>query len=341
MGERVLVTGIAGFIGFHTAQTLLEKGISVVGIDNLNDYYDPILKLARLKELGIEVKLEDANKKWYHNGGLSFYRGDISHKDDLNKLYNKKTFDSVIHLAAQAGVRYSIENPDVYIESNIVGFFNVLEFCRHQGIKTLTYASSSSVYGDASQQPFSEEERCDKPISLYAATKRSNELMAYTYSHLYGVNNVGLRLFTVYGPWGRPDMAPIIFAKAALEEQTIQVFNNGNQLRDFTYIDDIVEGIVRVHEQNFKLRNKDGGYAKVMNIGNGKPISLMSFIDAVERFTEKVLSKEYVEAQSGDVSITYADTSLLEQFTGYKPKVTVDQGMKKFIDWYVEYRNKN
>ncbi len=336
MGERVLVTGIAGFIGFHTARTLLEKGVSVVGIDNLNDYYDPTLKLARLKELGLEVKLEDTDK-WYHNGKLSFYRGDISEKDDLQKLYKEKPFDSVIHLAAQAGVRYSIENPDVYIESNIIGFFNILELCRHERIKTLTYASSSSVYGNDSQQPFSEEERCDRPISLYAATKRSNELMAYTYSHLYHLNVLGLRFFTVYGPWGRPDMAPILFAKAAFDEKPIRVFNNGNQSRDFTYIDDIVTGIIRAHEENLKVQNNDLGTAQVMNIGNGSPVALMDFIAAIEHSTGKTLEKQFVEAQPGDVSVTYADTELLVEYTGHSPLVGIEEGVGHFIKWFKQY----
>ncbi len=333
--KKVLVTGIAGFIGYHTAKKLINSGVGVVGIDNLNDYYDPNLKIARLKQLGIDYQ-SGKSDKWYESSRVNFYKGDIALKDDLKEVYDKYAFDSVIHLAAQAGVRYSIENPDVYIESNVIGFFNILELCRSKGIRTLTYASSSSVYGIDSKQPFSENEKCDKPISLYAATKRSNELMAHTYAHLYKLNVLGLRFFTVYGPWGRPDMAPILFARAAYEGSTINVFNKGNQSRDFTYVDDIVQGVLLAHQQN-KAQTNMSGNADIMNIGNGNPVTLMDFIGAIEKHTGKELDKKYVEAQPGDVSVTYADTNKLTQSTGYTPLVDVDNGVKYFIDWYQEY----
>ncbi len=334
----ILVTGIAGFIGFHTAQYLLKEGRKVIGIDNINDYYDPRLKYSRLEELGVRTNPESFKLEFISsNPDLVFYKGSISDKDLLVKIASENQIDSVIHLAAQAGVRYSIDNPEVYIDSNITGFFNILELCRHEGIKTLTYASSSSVYGNDSRQPFSEDQPCDKPISLYAATKRSNELMAYTYAHLYGINMIGLRFFTVYGPWGRPDMAPMLFAKAAFEGKPIKVFNNGNQSRDFTYVDDIVNGLIKAHQVN--LESDGQGDFSVMNIGNGSPVQLMDFIECIEEATGHKLERVFLEAQPGDVAITYANTQKLNATTKYKPKKSIREGIEEFVAWYRHFYN--
>lgn len=330
---KILVTGAAGFIGFHLSNTLLKKGYEVVGLDNINDYYSQQLKYDRLKELGISVIIAGRVQHQSVNNPFTFIKGDLEDISLWENYIKPQGVTHIIHLAAQAGVRYSLENPRAYVSSNISGFLNVLEFCREQKINHLIYASSSSVYGMNSQQPFSETERCDNPVSLYAATKRANEMMAFTYHHLFGINSMGLRFFTVYGPWGRPDMAPILFAKAAYGGKPIKVFNHGNQSRDFTYIDDIINGIIAVYEK--KEEAVKG--AQVCNIGNGSPVDLMGFIQAIEKETGIELKKEYTDAQPGDVAITFADTSKLSKEVDYKPKVNISEGVKNFIDWYKKY----
>jgi UDP-glucuronate 4-epimerase len=331
---KVLVTGAAGFIGMHTAIRLLDLGHSVVGIDNINEYYDVRLKHARLNELG-------------DKDGFLFQRLDISDQPALTALFANEKFDFVIHLAAQAGVRYSITNPSSYIQSNLVGFANILECCRNHSIQHFVYASSSSVYGSNKKSPFCEHDSADHPISLYAATKRSNELMAHSYSHLYGLPTTGLRFFTVYGPWGRPDMAPFLFLKAALEGKPIKVFNNGNMQRDFTYIDDVIDGVVlsleKPPERNTfadttspNPSESDAPY-KVFNIGRSNPMPLMDFISSLEASIGTAIEKIYLPMQDGDVSSTYADTSRLHQWTGFQPKTSVNEGVSKFVDWYKSF----
>ena len=331
---RILVTGAAGFIGFHLSNTLLKRGCEVVGLDNINDYYIQQLKYDRLKELGIYNIVESEVNYKSDLGPFTFLKGDLEDTSFWENHIKPQGITHIIHLAAQAGVRYSLENPWAYVSANISGFLNVLEFCREQKINHLIYASSSSVYGMNSKQPFSESERCDNPVSLYAATKRANEIMAYTYHHLFGINSMGLRFFTVYGPWGRPDMAPMLFTKAAFEGKPIKVFNNGNQSRDFTYVDDIINGIIAVHEKNKEVVRG----AQVCNIGNGSPVDLMEFIQAIEKETGIELNKEFIEAQPGDVAITFADTSKLSLLVDYKPKVKIVDGVREFIDWYKKYQ---
>lgn len=333
MGNKILVTGAAGFIGFHLCKHLIHKGYQVVGLDNLNSYYDVQLKCDRLKELGINLVSTSIGQRLQSSSG--------QFEIFVNHLENESIWDElattgvnqIIHLAAQAGVRYSLENPKSYISSNVSGFLNVLEFCRSQQIKHLLYASSSSVYGMESEQPFTETEACNKPISLYAATKRANELMAYTYHHLYGINAIGLRFFTVYGPWGRPDMAPMIFANAAYADKAIKVFNYGNQSRDFTYIDDIVNGVVEL----FENRNDLVKGAEVCNIGNGSPVPLMDFIDSMEKAIGKPIEKHLIEAQPGDVKVTFANTEKLRTLTGYQAKTSINDGVDRFMEWYKGY----
>lgn len=330
---KVLVTGAAGFIGFHLSKKLLVEGYQVIGVDNLNDYYDPNLKLGRLKELGIfGVDLESTKIKAYNSEGLTFLKSDIVDDALWKLLAEKYQIDSIIHLAAQAGVRYSLENPKAYIKSNVEGFLNVLEFCRHQEIQHLIYASSSSVYGMDSKQPYQEDEACNKPVSLYAATKRSNELMASTYHHLYGIKSMGLRFFTVYGPWGRPDMAPYLFTKAAFGGKTIKVFNHGNQKRDFTYIDDIINGMLNIFKQKEKIEG-----AEICNIGQGNPVALMDFIESIEYTTEKELEKEFVDAQAGDVTVTFCDIGKLEVNYKYRPQIDLHSGIENFVFWFKDY----
>ena len=333
--KKILVTGSAGFIGFHLVKVLLTRGDVVVGIDNINDYYDVNLKYARLSECGIskdsiiEGQLQQSSvfPTYY------FQKLDLVDLKGLNKLFESEKFDIVVNLAAQAGVRYSIENPHAYVQSNLVGFVNILECCRHHQIKHLVYASSSSVYGNNKKVPFSEDDCVDYPVSLYAATKKANELMAHTYSHLYQLPTTGFRFFTVYGPWGRPDMAPMLFAKAIMNGKPIKVFNNGNLMRDFTYIDDIVEGVARVID-NIPNAKEEYPYYKIFNLGNSQPISLMDFICTMEGAIGKKAVFEMYPMQKGDVKITYADTTALERDFNYMPSISLAEGMRCFIKWY-------
>lgn len=330
---KILVTGAAGFIGFHLSQKLLELGHTVVGIDNINDYYDVNLKYARLKELGVERKSAEVYYKEITSSTsekFKFIRLNLEDKKELFQLFTTESFDVVCNLAAQAGVRYSIENPNAYIQSNIVGFLNILESCRHHEIKHLVYASSSSVYGMNKKVPFSEEDIVDNPVSLYAATKKSNELMAHTYSYLYKIPTTGLRFFTVYGPWGRPDMAPILFADAILNDRPIKVFNNGDMERDFTYIDDIVEGVKRVIEKPVEERD----LYKVYNIGNNDSVKLLEFITQIETSIGKEATKEMLPMQMGDVKKTWANVDGLIKDYNYSPNTSLSKGIKEFINWF-------
>jgi UDP-glucuronate 4-epimerase len=332
--NRVIITGAAGFIGFHLSMRLLKNGCHVTGIDNLNSYYDVKLKEARLEKL---TSFEN----------FSFYKMDISDKKSLEAIFNNTKYDVVVNLAAQAGVRYSIKNPHAYVDSNIVGFVNLLEACRHNDVKHLVFASSSSVYGANTKMPFSVHNNVDHPVSLYAATKKANELMAHAYSHLYGMACTGLRFFTVYGPWGRPDMALFLFTKAILEEKPIKIFNHGRMQRDFTYIDDITEGVVRIMarlpepDPTWNGDNPDPGtsYAryKIYNIGNNNPVELMEFIGVIEKVLGKKAKKEFLDLQPGDVPATYADIDDLIKDVGFKPETTIETGIKQFILWYNDY----
>jgi UDP-glucuronate 4-epimerase len=331
---KILVTGTAGFIGYHLAKKLLERGDEVVGIDNINDYYDVNLKYGRLKELGIDqAKIEENHPV---TSTLfpkhTFIKLDLADKEQMETLFQREKFDAVCNLAAQAGVRYSLENPHAYIDSNIQGFMNILEGCRQNGIKNLSYASSSSVYGLNKKQPFKISDQVDQPISIYAATKKSNELMAHTYSHLFGISTTGLRFFTVYGPWGRPDMAPMLFSDAILNNRAIKVFNQGDMSRDFTYIDDIVDGCIKVIDNP----NTEELY-QIYNIGNNAPVQLMDFIKALENALGKEAMKEYLPMQPGDVKSTYADVSGLIDNFGYKPNTSIQNGVDHFSKWYQEF----
>lgn len=330
---RILVTGAAGFIGFHTAKRFLEEGHSVVGIDSINSYYDPELKFARLNELGIGRQAETWGTP-VQSGRypeFSFIRMKLEDRAAMESLFKEGCFDRVIHLAAQAGVRYSLDHPHEYIDSNIVGFLNILEGCRHGKVEHLVYASSSSVYGNSNEFPFKESANVDYPISLYAATKKSNELMAYTYSHLYGLKTTGLRFFTVYGPWGRPDMAYFKFTKAILEGKPISVYNQGDLYRDFTYIDDIVEGISRI------VQKAQGETYKIFNIGNNNPIQLNHYIQVLEKVLGKKAMINYEPMQPGDVYRTGADISTLEHSVDWKPSTDISVGLTSFFEWYVQY----
>ena len=331
---NILVTGSAGFIGSHLAQKLLEREDTVIGIDNHNDYYDIKLK-------------EDRLNQFIDNKNYSHYRCDIADKNEIEKIFKEHKPKKVINLAAQAGVRYSIENPHSYIDSNIVGFTNILEACRHNKVSHLVYASSSSVYGANTKMPFSIHDNVDHPLSLYAASKKANELFAHTYSNLYQLPTTGLRFFTVYGPWGRPDMALFKFTKAILNNEPIQVFNYGNHKRDFTYVDDIVEGVIRVLDKPAKPNTEWTGEApdsgssfapwRVYNIGNNNPIELNDYISAIEDATGVIAKKEFLPLQPGDVPETYADISDLEEFFEYKPTTKVEDGIKNFVEWYKSY----
>ena len=334
---KILVTGAAGFIGFHLSKILVDAGHSVVGLDNINDYYDPQLKYDRLKKLGISEKeamnFNDICKS-SEFGNFVFIRLNLEDRENLPKLFAQFGFEKVVNLAAQAGVRYSIENPQAYIDSNLVGFANLLECCRQHNIKHLIYASSSSVYGQNKKIPFSTEDNVDHPISLYAATKKSNELMAYTYSHLYGFATTGLRFFTVYGPWGRPDMAMFLFTDAIINNKPIKVFNNGNLERDFTYIDDIIEGVFKIIKDS--QQSNDDNYA-LYNIGNSRPVRLMNFIKEIENKIGKTTEKDMLPMQAGDVNRTWADVSTIKENFNYQSKTDISTGVEKFIKWYKEY----
>ena len=329
---KYLVTGAAGFIGNFVAERLCNDGHEVIGLDNLNDYYDPALKQARLER----VK---------HLTQFRFVKMDLADRDGIANLFKDEKFDRVIHLAAQAGVRYSIENPMAYIDSNLVGTATILEGCRHNKVQHLVYASSSSVYGMNEKMPFSTDDAVDHPVSLYAATKKSNELMAHSYSHLYDLPTTGLRFFTVYGPWGRPDMAPYLFTDAILNNREIKVFNNGKMKRDFTYIDDIVEGIIRIQDvvpkrdqsnSNTSPESSKAPY-RVFNIGNNEPIALMTFIESIEKAAGKIADKNYMPMQAGDVPATFADIDSLQKEVGFKPNTNIEYGMQQFVDWYKSY----
>ncbi len=331
---KILVTGAAGFIGFHLSRRLLNDGHTVIGLDMINDYYDVSLKEARLKQL----------EPFDH---FSFVKIDLAARNEMEDLFKQHAFDRVVNLAAQAGVRYSLKNPHAYISSNIVGFTNILEGCRHSKVPHLIYASSSSVYGLNTRMPFSVHDNVDHPISLYAASKKSNELMAHTYSYLYNIPTTGLRFFTVYGPWGRPDMALFLFTKAIQEDRPIDVFNNGKMKRDFTYIDDIIEGVVRVMEQvpepnpDWDGNAPDPGTSpapyRLYNIGNNQPVELMDFIKAIEDALGKEAKKNFLPMQPGDVPATYADVASLSTATGFRPDTDINQGIKNFIEWYTAY----
>lgn len=331
---KILVTGAAGFIGFHLSKRLLERGDKVVGLDNLNDYYDVNLKLARLNQLE-------------QLPGFRFVKMDLADREDIARLFAEERFEKVVNLAAQAGVRYSITNPHAYIDSNLVGFINILEGCRHNNVKHLVYASSSSVYGANTTMPFSIHHNVDHPVSLYAATKKANELMAHTYSSLYGLPTTGLRFFTVYGPWGRPDMALFLFTKAILEGTPIDVYNHGKMQRDFTYIDDIIEGVVRVTDKvaapnpAWSGSSPDPGtsYApyRIYNIGNNNPVELMQFIETIEQKLGKLAIRNLLPLQAGDVPATAADVDDLMQDVGFKPNTTIDEGIGRFVEWYQGY----
>lgn len=332
--STVLVTGAAGFIGFHLTQRLLDRGDSVVGLDNLNDYYDVNLKLDRLRQLE-------------GRAGFRFVRASLSDRPALEELFAGGRFDVVVNLAAQAGVRYSLQNPHAYVDSNLVGFMNILEGCRHHGVKHLVYASSSSVYGANTAMPFSVHHNVDHPVSLYAATKKANELMAHTYSSLYGLPTTGLRFFTVYGPWGRPDMALFLFTKAILEGRPIDVYNHGRMQRDFTFIDDIVEGIMRVMDRTPEPNPSWSGdcpdpgtsYApyRIYNIGNNSPVELLTFIETIEKCIGKTAEKNFLPLQAGDVPATYADVDDLMNDVGFKPATPIGDGIRRFVEWYRGY----
>lgn len=332
---KVLVTGVAGFIGFHVTLALLARGDTVIGIDNLNDYYDVSLKEARLAQINQQSNAQQ----------FTFLKLDIADTAALLVFFEKHQPDRVIHLAAQAGVRYSIQNPHAYSQSNLVGFTNILEACRHYKTEHLVYASSSSVYGGNTKLPFSEQDVVDYPVSLYAATKKANELMAHTYSHLYHIPTTGLRFFTVYGPWGRPDMSPFLFADAILNDRSIKVFNYGDMMRDFTYIDDIVTGVIRVLDKPATPESHKNGIAakapyRIFNIGNSQPEKLLDFIGYIETAIGKEAKKDLMPMQAGDVTATFADTTALEAWVGFKPSMSLEKGVQQFIRWYIRYHTK-
>ena len=337
---KILVTGAAGFIGFYVSKKLLDNGHTVIGLDNINDYYDVQLKYGRLAELGVT---QSSAEKYNHlsistsESNFSFIRLKLEDRKALPLLFKTEKFDVVCNLAAQAGVRYSIENPEAYVDSNIVGFLNILECCRHHKIKHLVYASSSSVYGLNTKIPFETTDNVDHPISLYAATKKSNELMAHTYSHLYGFPTTGLRFFTVYGPWGRPDMAMFLFTDAIVKGNPIKVFNHGQMERDFTYIDDITEGVVRVIEGSVEKRLELNELYKIYNIGNNSAVKLLDFIEAIEKSLGKVAVKEMLPMQAGDVTKTWANVDNLIRDYNYSPNTLIEKGIQEFVDWYRLY----
>ena len=345
---KILVTGCAGFIGYFSVRRLLNTGAEVIGIDNINSYYDTNLKYARLSLLGIDGHILDGQKLVSKNThAFSFIKIDIADMASLSRVFAEEKFDRICHLAAQAGVRYSIENPWAYIESNITGFLNILECCRVHGVEHLVFASSSSVYGLNASMPFKTSDNVDHPVSIYAATKKSNELMAHTYSHLYKIPVTGLRFFTVYGPLGRPDMAYFSFTKSIFEGKPISIYNNGDMMRDFTYIDDIVEGVVRVLDKpplgstvrqpaHLDPASSSAPY-KIYNIGNNSPVRLMDFIETIERAAGRTAGKIFLPMQPGDIQATFADISDLEADTGYRPSTAIDEGIKRFVEWYRQF----
>lgn len=325
--KKILITGVAGFIGYHLAEKLLSKNYQIIGIDNLNDYYDPILKQDRLNNL----------KKF---SNFEFHKIDFIQNNELTSIFNNNQFNQVIHLGAQAGVRYSITNPQFYIDTNITGFLNILENCNNYNVENIIYASSSSIYGDNKNLPFSENDKTEKQISMYGVSKKTNELMAHTYSNLYGLKTIGLRFFTVYGPWGRPDMALYIFTKAIIENKNIDLFNKGSHTRSFTYISDIVEPIyrlIKINENNQKILNNND----ILNIGGSEPVKLLRFIDIIEDYLGKKAKIKLKPMQQGDVQDTNADITKLKKITDYKPQVDIEEGIKRFIDWYKAYHQTN
>ena len=340
MKSKILVTGAAGFIGFHVCKVLIKEGHYVIGLDNLNDYYDVDLKKARLNEL---YKLINKNKE----NNFIFFKTDLEDNNYLEKIFGQNKFQSIIHLAAQAGVRYSLKNPSAYINSNLVGFANILELCRQSSIKHFLYASSSSVYGSNKKIPFTEKDLVDSPVSLYAATKKANELMAHAYSHIYHLPCTGMRFFTVYGPWGRPDMAPMIFTKSIISGQPINVFNNGDMYRDFTYIDDVAKAVVKLLKkpplplknnnifQSTKLQ-KSPPY-RIINIGNNKPVKLLEFINILENELKIKAIKNFQKMQPGDIKRTYADITLIQELINFDPKTNLKKGLKEFVGWYKDF----
>lgn len=349
MAQKILVTGASGFIGYHLTKALLGRGDQVIGYDNISDYYDVNLKYGRLQTLGINSSelidhkiIKSASKTHF-----SFVKADLTHNDFLQKLCKEEQFDIIVNLAAQAGVRYSVENPQVYIDSNIQGFLNIIEACRHNNVKHLVYASSSSVYGSNTKMPFSVHDNVDHPLSLYAATKKSNELMAHTYSHLFKIPTTGIRFFTVYGPWGRPDMALFLFADAISKGKAIKVFNHGNMERDFTYVDDIVKGVIKIIDQpakpiaNWDSYKADQGTSsapyRIYNIGSNNPVKLMDYIEALETALGKKAEKQYMPMQPGDVHKTYADVVDLVKDFDYKPETQLKEGIEEFVKWYKDY----
>ncbi|MHC5178908.1 MAG: NAD-dependent epimerase [Planctomycetota bacterium] len=348
---KILITGTAGFIGYHLAQRLIERGDEVVGMDSINDYYDQAIKYGRLANTGIARDAIEYNKfvASDKHDNYRFIQLKLEDKDNLNTLFAEQKFDRVCNLAAQAGVRYSLINPQAYVDANIVGFINILEACRHNNVNHLAYASSSSVYGINESMPFSTSDNVDHPISLYAASKKSNELMAHTYSHLFGLPTTGLRFFTVYGPWGRPDMALFLFTKAILEDKPIDVFNHGKMRRDFTYVDDIAEGVIRVIDSPPSGNPKWSGKTpdpscskapyKIYNIGNSSPVELMDFIQAIEQALGKQAEKNMLPIQPGDVPATWADVTDLVEDLDYQPDTTIQDGVERFIAWYKEFYN--
>jgi len=339
--KKVLVTGAAGFIGYHLCESLIKLGHNVLGLDNMNDYYDVNLKYDRLEQLGIErnisQKYHNITVSKIHGDKMRFVRMNLENRVDLPKLFRDNNFDLVCNLAAQPGVRYSIENPEVYIDSNVSGFLNILECCRHFSISRLVYGSSSSVYGNSNNIPFKEVSNVDKPISLYAATKKANELMAYTYSNLFKIETIGLRFFTVYGPWGRPDMAMFLFTNSIINNKPVKVFNNGNLSRDFTYVKDIISGIISTLLND----SKDLSLYKLYNIGNSSPVKLMDFINLIEINLGIKARKKMLPMQDGDVIQTWADISKLQSDYEYDTTTSTEEGVKAFIDWYKSYYNLN
>ena len=331
---RIMVTGVAGFIGFHTAKALLDRGDEVVGVDNMNSYYDPALKQARLDQLA-------------GRNGFSFHRTDLADKDAIGEVFAAEKPQRVINLAAQAGVRYAFENPHAYLDSNLAGFLNILEGCRHNDVEHLVYASSSSVYGANTRMPFSVHQNVDHPVSFYAATKKANELMAHSYAHLYQIPTTGLRFFTVYGPWGRPDMSLFLFTKKILAGEPIDVFNHGQHMRDFTYIDDIVEGVLRTTDKVAEPDDTWSGDApdpasskapyRLYNIGNNQPVELMHFIECIEKAVGKTAEKNFLPLQPGDVERTYADIDALSDAVGFRPSTPIEKGIERFVAWYKDF----